>query len=623
MRSGETLSKAKQIFGLDLRSLALFRIGLAIVILVDLAFRFQDISSLYSDVGVLPRDALIAEKIRHPLYWSLHLISGQPFFQVLLFLFAALMAVAMLVGYRTRLATIASWAMIISIHNRNPVLLFAADDVLRALMFWAMFLPLGAVYSLDSALNSNPKPLPKNILTSATVALIVQQCFIYMFSVVFKASSPLWFPEGTAVYYAFSFDQYATPVSQFLLNFPPLLTFSSYFTLIIEFFGPLFLFIPFYTTFFRFATVITFILLHVTFDLGFELGIFPLLSVASWFAFIPTPIWDYLEKKIQTEPRKGLTIYYDADCGFCKKIVHILRTLLVLPQTPIIQAQEDDSIYADMQQYNSWVVLDWQGNRRFKWEAMIYVISLSPIFKFIVPIMKWQPLMAAGTKLYETIANNRRLAGNFTKPFKFRPLKVEKSPLINIIAGLLLLATFFWNIRTFARQQYTRKKLDDSHAIAKTHHLFNRRTVKRVDWISRITRLDQGWSIFAPAPPRDDGWHVIQGKLQDGTEVDLLNNKKANVSWDKPTLKQRNQLYPNMQWRSYYINLSRSIGQKLYPYYGQYLCRTWNSKHQGKEQLDSLEIYFMDERTVPPGEVQGVEKKSHWQQSCGEDGGDK
>ncbi len=96
-----------QRYGLDIRSLALFRIGLALVIMTDLFWRFPDLASHYSDQGVLPRTSLI-DSFLHPWYWSIHLLSGQPLVQGLLFLSAALLALAMLVGYRTRLATIAS-----------------------------------------------------------------------------------------------------------------------------------------------------------------------------------------------------------------------------------------------------------------------------------------------------------------------------------------------------------------------------------------------------------------------------------------------------------------------------------------------------------------------------------
>jgi hypothetical protein len=71
-----------------------------------------------------------------------------------------------------------------------------------------------------------------------------------------------------------------------------------------------------------------------------------------------------------------------------------------------------------------------------------------------------------------------------------------------------------------------------------------------------------------------------------------------------------------MQWLTYFINLNGASGKKLYPFYGKYLCYAWNTKHKGGEKLEKFNIYFMDERTVPPGEQQTVEKKLTWEQSC-------
>jgi predicted DCC family thiol-disulfide oxidoreductase YuxK len=608
-------AKVEEVLGFDLRSLALFRIGLSLVILADLIIRFGDLTAHYSDAGVLPRAAL-EQILVSPWHWSFLSITGQPFIQGIIFILAIFVALGMLVGYRTRLAAIATWAMIISIHNRNPALIFAADDVLRALLFWAMFLPLGACYSIDSALNTSSQPLPKRIVSGATFAFMVQICFIYMWSAAYKTKSELWWPDGDAVYYALSFDQYGTTFGQWLLSLPvgflKLLTLSA---LWFEWLGPLLIFIPFYNSVFRCVAIVSFILLHFTFGLSFELGIFPFLSISSWLIFIPTNVWDRLAKKIDTPQRSGLIINYDADCGFCKKVVHFLRTFLILPGTPLLLAQDDPSIYADMQEKNSWVVVDWQENRHYKWEAIAYVCSLSPIFWFLAPILRWKPLMAIGTKFYETIASNRKTAGILTKWFKFRPLEVRSSLILNIVTLFLLIYTSLWNLKSFVEQTVARRKEQPNDWISVTHKLFNRKTVQKLDILSRVTRLDQSWSIFAPAPPRDDGWHVISGKLKDGTEIDVLKGSDS-VSWEKPTIKQRNKLYKNMQWRTYFINLNRGIGKALYPFYGPYLCRDWNAKHKDSPKLESIDVYFMDERTVLPGETQKVEKTNPWQQSC-------
>ncbi len=626
------ISKLTSIFGLDLRSLAIFRIGLALIVMADLFSRFQGIYAHYTDQGLLPREALHSNlfasfialqpaqnSLLRPWYWSFHLLNGSLFFQFFLFLIAFILSFSLLVGYRTRLAIIAVWALNISLQNRNPALILAGDDVLRAMLFWAMFLPLGCAYSIDSALNSNPKPLPKRVMNVATFAFIIQLIFIYTWSAAYKTKSELWWPDGDAVYYSLHFDQYATAFGHFLLGFPlPILQILTFGALIFEWVGPLLIFIPIKTSFLRCLAIVSFILLHIGFELCFSIGVLSYLSIVNWLTLLPTEIWDSAQAKITTKPRQGLTIYYDKDCGFCKKVVHGIRTLLILPGTPLLMAQDHPSIYEDMLEKNSWVVVDWEEKRHYKFEAIAYVVSLSPILFFLESLLRWPPVMKPGTKFYETIASNRKVAGTFTKPFKFRPLKVESSLPFNLIVLWLLLLTIVWNLKGFVDQTVARDRNYRNNTkkdwISATHHFLNRRTFQRINVLGYLTRLDQSWSIFAPAPPRDDGWHVMIGKLKDGTEINLL-DKNSPITWEKPTLKQRQNWYQTIQWRVYYINLNRAIGNKLYPHFVNYLTQEWNRKHPENQQLESIEIYFMDERTSPPQEVQQIEKKQVWPNS--------
>ncbi|WP_008314015.1 DCC1-like thiol-disulfide oxidoreductase family protein [Leptolyngbya sp. PCC 6406] len=598
-------------YGLDLRSLALFRMGLALVILADLTTRFGDLTAHYTDAGVLPRQA-VAE-ILPDWYWSLHLISGQPWFQAGIFLIAIAIAIALFVGWKTRLATIASWALLISLHNRNPALIFAADDVLRAVMFWAMFLPLGASYSIDSALNTNSRSLPKRFFGAATLALMAQQCFIYIFSAFFKTTSPTWWPEGSAVYYALSYDQYVTPLGAWLLNLGALLPLFTFSTLVLEWVGPLFLFFPIRTDLVRNITIVTFILLHLGFGLTLNLGIFPALSITTWLVFIPTSAWERWSKRVYDSERYGLTIYYDIDCGFCKKVVYLIRTFLALPSTPLTPAQEIPEIAAAMEQENSWVVVDWQGHHRYRFEAIAYVCSLSPLFWWIAPLLRWSPLMGLGTQFYEAIANNRRRAGLLTRPLAFKTFSVKPTRLQNGAAGLLLLLTFLWNVRSITNH-YAFVDSPNS-AIRVLRRITNSRTANRLHGLMQAARLDQSWSIFSPSAPRDDGWYIVEGILENQDRVNLLQTDQA-ISMEKPTLGQRQALYRNLQWRTYFINLNRTVGETLYPYYGDYLCRSWNQKHDSGPHLSSLEVTFMDERTVPPGKTQTVAETQPWSQPC-------
>ncbi|NJN01372.1 MAG: hypothetical protein HC816_02220 [Leptolyngbyaceae cyanobacterium RM1_1_2] len=56
----------------------------------------------------------------------------------------------------------------------------------------------------------------------------------------------------------------------------------------------------------------------------------------------------------------------------------------------------------------------------------------------MVPLLRWPPLMAAGTRFYQTIANNRKAAGRLTKPFQFQPFGAEPAAAVErVVWGLL------------------------------------------------------------------------------------------------------------------------------------------------------------------------------------------
>lgn len=282
------------LFGIDIRSLALFRIGLAAILLVDLLIRIQDVSSHYSDDGVLPRFVLLnhfAEK----WHVSLHLMSGTWLFQFSLFILEIGFAIALLVGYRTQLATIVSWILIVSVQNRNPLILQGADDVLKMLLFWSMFLPLGAYWSIDHWRNSTPR-FSYCIVSPATLALLLQVCFIYWFSAILKSDTS-WRHEGSAVWYALSNEFFATSIGLLLLDHPNVLMVLTFSTLYLEQFGPFFAFSPFWTSQLRTLTAFIFILFHlVALNLTMNLGIFPYVCAVGWFVFFPSWFWDRVLK---------------------------------------------------------------------------------------------------------------------------------------------------------------------------------------------------------------------------------------------------------------------------------------------------------------------------------------
>lgn len=286
-------AKLEELFGIDLRSLALFRIGVGAMVLGDIVSRSFDLRAFYSDSGVLPRSALATEPLASLL--SLHMLGGSAFYQACLFLLTGIAALALILGYRSRLANFACWLLMTSLHLRNPLIHQSGDILLQLYLFWGLFLPLGARFAIDRCRESAGRQRqPGRIFSGASAALLLQICFVYWFAAINKTGEP-W-RDGSALFYVFHLDSLTKPFGRGLLEHPGLLSFLTRFTFWLECLGPLLAFVPFLTGFIRALIVLAFIGFHLGMLLCLNLGPFPYISIVGWLAFLPAGLWDRLLK---------------------------------------------------------------------------------------------------------------------------------------------------------------------------------------------------------------------------------------------------------------------------------------------------------------------------------------
>ena len=304
-------AKLDELLGADLRSLAAMRVGVAIVLILDLCQRAGDLEAHYSDFGLAPR-WLVMENLSSRWFFSLHFLSGVWQVQAVLFVAAAVFGLMLLVGYRTRLATVASWLLAVSLDVRNFHVLAGGDMLLRAVLFWSMFLPWGARYSVDYAWAAqSAHERPKRIFSCGTVAFTVQILLLYWGSALSKSGAE-WWREGSAVYYAMSIDYVVTPLGHWLLQLPPaMLKLATWGVLAYEFLGPFLFFIPWFNGPVRTLAVFGFIGLHLSILLTLLIGVFPLISIASSLFFLPSWFWDRLAPKFFPMNSKVIALYHD------------------------------------------------------------------------------------------------------------------------------------------------------------------------------------------------------------------------------------------------------------------------------------------------------------------------
>ena len=338
----DTLARLRQFLGkcfaLDLRSLALYRMGLGLVILCDLALRSRDLVAFYSDQGILPRQ-ILAGSFANPWHWSLHFINGSPVFQAMMFLLAAAFGAMMMVGYRTQLATFVSWVLLVSLNARNPLILNAGDTYLGILTFWGIFLPLGRVWSIDNKRNAfvgESQQTTTDLSTGslATFALYLQIAMMYVGTGMMKRSYDAW-QTGDAIRLSLSKDFIVTRLGQKLVEYPDFLHSLSQVTLYLELLGPLVLLLS--RGWLRVGVVAVFVAFHLALAACFTIGLFPWVCIVVFAAFLPPRFWDRLIKqdrvqfqpteKEENRPRHQLAYY-------CKQCV-LLVALTVAVWTSI------------------------------------------------------------------------------------------------------------------------------------------------------------------------------------------------------------------------------------------------------------------------------------------------
>jgi predicted DCC family thiol-disulfide oxidoreductase YuxK len=576
-------------FGSDLRSMAALRVGCALIVLLDLAQRASDLVAHYTDQGIVPRMLVIDHSNRWAV--SLHQMSGIWEWQAVLFAVAALAALALLVGYRTRLASILTWGLCVSLVTRNPYVGYSADVLLRLMLFWGMFLPWGAVYSVDAASRDDAPPA-QQFISLGTIAFVIQIVSVYLFSVVWKSGKE-WWSEGSAIYYALSIDYLATPIGKALREAPyPVLRILNWSVLILEFIAPVALLVPVKKTWFRIAAILGIVILHLSISSVLFVGIFPLLGITGMFFFLPGQFWDFLARKCTAAAGAGIRVYYDDDCGFCSRTVRLIKMFFFLPAIESASAQSVPEIEAEMRQRNSWVVLDREGDHHYGYDGVVTVLGGSPLLWPLVPLLRLTPVRWCGEKVYRIIATHRRISCELPpRHAAVAALKPRYRLLFDASLALLIGYVFVLNLSTIKR--------------------FGVRLPSPWNDVGVSAGLDQSWSMFAPFPAKDDGWYVIPGKLRNGASIDLFRAGRP-VSFSKPTYGSLE--FKNHRWVKFHENLrSRAF---LLPGYSRHLCREWNRRHRSGERLDELEIIYVLERTQPAPEYSPIEKQSKYKFKC-------
>lgn len=448
------------------------RIAYGLLILIDLAIRSRSFRAHYTNSGVFPLTTAFQMGLQ-PTDISLHVLNGSDFYQAVLFLIHALAAGLLVIGWRTRAMTVICFVMAVSLQHRNFLILNGGDNWMRIILFWAIFLPWGDRWSIDSLKIVPPK---ENLVSNiATCGCIFQIMSVYFVSALYK-TGPAWRDDGTAIYLALHQLEWNADWGYYLLFYPNILKFLTLSIMLFELVGPWLLVSPLLFGPIRTFAVLIFFGFHFGLEMTMELGVFPLVGMCTLVGLFPDWAWTKW-------PFRGLE----------KLLTRLFSS-------------------------GFW-------NRRLVTTAG----SSQPLTKRFV-----EPLLFLA--IVFTLAWNLggRQGENFALP---RPLKV---------AGQLL-------------------------------------------------GLDQYWGLFAPEPSRTGGWFIIEGRLSDGSRLNLLTGE--SIDWSPP---RSSSIYPNQRWKRWLVILNHEIYAPVRATYATFLFREWKSEHgETGPDLERVIGHYITRETLP------------------------
>jgi hypothetical protein len=216
--------------------------------------------------------------------WTLFtLVQGSPLIWVL-WLAGVLGAVALTVGFRTRLAALVVFVVVMSVVRSAPLAFNAGDGLLRLVALYMLLTPAGSAASVDRW-RADPEHVwtfPRRAPWALRLAQI-QISVIYISTVWEKAAGARW-RDGTAVSYAVRIGELSRlPVPSFVTDSPLLAELATYGTLAAE----LAIGILVWNRAARPWVLALGVLLHLSIELTLAVGFFSVTIVTLYLAFLP------------------------------------------------------------------------------------------------------------------------------------------------------------------------------------------------------------------------------------------------------------------------------------------------------------------------------------------------
>jgi len=611
-------------FTADARWLGAFRIGFGALLSWDCCRRIQDAREYYSNDGFLPNHFALFRPMGDGVFSFLSAFSTLAEVRSVMVLMLAVF-VAYTIGYRTRLAQVLAFISITSLDARNLFVENGGDVLVNVMAFLTLLLPLGRRFSVDALLASlrarhetspealNDRSVPParddSVVSLIVVVLFLQLAAIYFFNAVHKTG--VGWMNGSAIWWFLQQDRIVTHLGVFLREHLPyaIIRGSGYTALGIEFSLPWLLLFPFFRTWALRLALLLGVGLHGGIALTSRLGPFSYAMMLFYVLFLGAADAALFGRWFGRETRRR-TVIFDVDCGICLLICRVLKRLDPWHRLTFLGNDQPEAFPPGVEPglaERSVVVVDAQGRVHSEERA---VFELGRALPFGVVFVGWLAvpgLSDLGRAGYRLVARHRVAISSFLGLGACGLGRAPEPPPVAIGEE----RSTSWRATRGSLTNLVREAVIATVLVgaviqaANDNQFVNRRMrVHRPEWVVATVntfRLLEGWGMFAPEPPYDDGHVVVDARTKDGRKLDPFTGQVPDFD-----------PYTATGWghEQFWCDYNNRIRFEWHVPNRQHLrdyLRRWH-EYYGKpaDELVAFDVWWVGDKSPPPGKERGV-----------------
>ncbi|HEX6275846.1 MAG TPA: hypothetical protein VFZ53_22545 [Polyangiaceae bacterium] len=601
----------------DVRWLGVFRVLLGTLLIIEVLRRWYYAVPFYTNDGLLPNHFSLFAPMGGSVFSIYHAFSTHT--EVSVAFFATLLVfLAFTLGYRTRLFHVLSALCITSLNARNLFVQNGGTVVVNILTVYSLFLPLGARFSLDavrrslarrrdaSVLDLNlPDPLREPVRTSSLVVLLflVQWSAIYFFNTVHKDGEG-W-RNGTALHWFFHQDRIATVFSIWAREHLSLgvVQAMTYGALAVEGTLSLLLFVPFFQKWTRRAILGLVWGLHGFIALFARLGPFSYAMMLFPVLLLGADDFAWVTRRFRREER-AVRVVIDGTSPFVFALARVLDRFDPFDRLTFVDARDAASLPPGAPGDALWVLAR-DGTIHRHERAWFELLRALPFGIVLAVWLRLPVTRALGARLCRALEARHLRAGRAlgvrrraVAPGRAEPVGLARETSFRVALGdagraLREAAVVLLGVAVIAAI------LHDNPFVPRSLK------PKRAEWMVKVIeypRILQGWSMFAPEPPYEDGRVVVDGRTADGRKLDPFSG--GTPSFD--TLGARGWDHEQF-WCDYhnYIRFSGNGGRRQF--LREYLLHQHEFSGHVRDRLVAFDVWWVQDRSPLPGARRGLQ----------------